>query len=54
MKTTPVTLPAGRLRLATRPSDIGSFPVTNTIGKVVVASLAASAEGLLATITVAF
>ena len=40
---TPVTLPPGRLRLATRPSAIGSPPVANTIGIVVVAALAAIA-----------
>src|SRR5262245_38949236 len=51
MKLTPVTLPPGRLRLATRPSLIGSPPVTKTIGTVVVAALAASAEGVLATIS---
>src|SRR5262245_39206528 len=44
-KITPVTLPPGRLRLATRPSMIGSLPVTNTIGIVVVAALAASDAG---------
>ena len=54
IKTTPVKLPAGRFRLATRPSDIGSFPVTKTIGIVVAAVLAASAPGLLATMTAAF
>ena len=42
-KTTPVTLPPGRLRLATRPSLTGSLPVAKTIGIVVVAALAASA-----------
>ena len=42
-KTTPVTLPPGRLRLATRPSLTGSLPVAKTIGTVVVAALAASA-----------
>ena len=42
-KLTPVTLPPGRLRLATRPSRIGSLPVAKTIGTVVVAALAASA-----------
>ena len=42
-KLTPVTLPPGRLRLATRPSLTGSPPVAKTIGTVVVAALAASA-----------
>ena len=44
---TPVTLPPGRLRLATRPSLTGSSPVAKTIGIVVVAALAASAAGVL-------
>ena len=43
-KLTPVTLPPGRLRLATRPSLTGSLPVAKTIGIVVVAALAAIAE----------
>ena len=42
-KTTPVTLPPGRLRLVTRPSLTGSLPVTKTIGIVVVAAFAANA-----------
>ena len=46
---TPVTLPPGRLRLATRPSLTGSPPAKNTIGTVVVAALAASAAGDSAT-----
>src|SRR5262249_57632213 len=50
-KLTPVTLPPGRLRLATRPSRTGSVPVTNTIGTFVVAALAASAGRRLPTIT---
>ena len=50
-KTTPVTLPPGRLRLATRPSLTGSPPVAKTIGTVVVAALAASAAGVFPTIT---
>ena len=50
---TPVTLPPGRLRLATKPSVIGSPPVSKTIGMVVVAAFAASAAGVLvAAITV--
>ena len=44
---TPVTLPPGRLRLATRPSRTGSPPVSKTIGMVVVAAFAASAAGVL-------
>jgi hypothetical protein len=42
--------PPGRLRLATRPSLTGSLPIANRIGTVVVAALAASAEGVLPTI----
>jgi hypothetical protein len=38
---TPVTLPPGRLRLATRPSCTGSAPPINTIGMLAVAALAA-------------
>ena len=41
VKVTPVILPPGRLRLATKPVLTGSLPVTNTIGVVVVAALAA-------------
>ena len=48
---TPVRLPPGRFRLATRPSLTGSKPTTNTIGMVVVAALAATAAGPFATIT---
>src|SRR5262249_27564791 len=43
---TPVTLPPGRLRLATKPSCTGSPPFVNTIGIVVVTDLAAIAETL--------
>ena len=43
---TPVMLPPGRLRLATRPSLIGSPPVSKMIGMVVVAAFAASAAGV--------
>ncbi len=50
-KTTPVTLPPGRLRRATRPSRTGSLPVAKTIGTVAVAALAASAEVWFPTIT---
>jgi len=42
-KLTPVTLPPGLLRLATRPSLTGSAPVTTTIGTAAVAALVASA-----------
>jgi hypothetical protein len=51
INTTPVTLPPGRLRLATRPVLTGSTPVTATIGIVEVAVLAACADTWLATIT---
>src|SRR5262245_6057263 len=44
---TPVTLPPGRFKLATRPNLIGSSPVVNTIGTVEVAVLAARAAGLV-------
>jgi hypothetical protein len=40
---TPVTFPFGRLRLATSPEATGSAPVSNTIGIVAVAPLAARA-----------
>ena len=40
---TPVRLPPGRLRLATRPTSTGSVPSMKTIGIVVVAAFAASA-----------
>src|SRR5215831_13130945 len=40
----PVTLPPGRLRLATMPDSTGSPPVVNTMGIVAVAALADSAE----------
>src|SRR6516162_7406282 len=49
-KLTPVTLPPGRLRLATRPSLTGSPPVTKTTGTVDVTALAANAERVLQTI----
>jgi hypothetical protein len=39
------------LRLATRPSLTGSLPVAKTIGIVVVAALAATAESVFPTIT---
>src|SRR5262249_55752903 len=42
-KVAPVTLPPGRLRLFTMPCWIGSAPIANTIGIVVVADFAASA-----------
>src|SRR5262249_8356631 len=44
---TPVTLPPGRFKLATRPNLIGSSAVVNTIGIVEVAALVASAAGVL-------
>src|ERR1700738_5605593 len=44
---TPVALPPGRARLATRPSFTGSSPTPKTSGIVVVAALAANAAGLL-------
>jgi hypothetical protein len=50
MKLIPVALLPGRLRLATTPSLTGSPPVTKTIDTVVVAALAASAEGVWPTI----
>src|SRR5262249_10603860 len=46
---TPVRLPPGRFRLATRPSLTGSRPVVKTIGTVAVAALAAGAAGLVPT-----
>ena len=39
----PVTLPPGRLRLATSPNATGSLPVKQTIGMVVVAAFAGTA-----------
>src|SRR5262249_26388123 len=45
-KVTPLTLPPGGLRLATRPSLTGSPPLAKTIGIVVVAVLAAIVEGV--------
>ena len=44
-KLTPVRLPPGRARLATRPSLTGSSATTKTMGIVVVAALAANAAG---------
>src|SRR5215472_8584751 len=46
-KLTPVALPPGRLRLATKPSLTGSSLTPNTIGIVVVAALAASAAAVV-------
>jgi transposase len=46
---TPVTLPTGRARLATRPNLIGSPPTMKTMGIVEVAAFAASGEGTLPT-----
>src|SRR5215813_15396318 len=53
-KWTPVILPPGRLRLATRPTLTGSLPETKTIGIVAVAAFAACAAGspLAVTMTV--
>src|SRR5262245_4190781 len=47
----PVTLPDGRLMLATRPICTGSLPVVKTMGVVVIAALSASTPGVLATNT---
>jgi hypothetical protein len=41
----PVTLPPGRLKLATSPTLTGSSPITKTTGIVPVAAFAASAAG---------
>src|SRR5262249_36565931 len=43
---TPVALPPGRLKLATRPYWTGSDPLVNTMGIVAVAAFAAEAGGL--------
>jgi hypothetical protein len=43
---TPVALPPGRLRLATRPSFTGSSPVLKTIGMVEVAAFCSESRGL--------
>ena len=45
-KLTPVRLPPGRARLATRPAATGSIPVMKTTGTGAIASLAASADGV--------
>ena len=50
MAVTPVTLPPGRLRLATRPTWTGSLPMPKTIGIVGVADLAARAANTLGAI----
>src|SRR4051812_30983870 len=42
---TPVTLPPGRRRLATKPDSTGSLPLVKTIGIVEVAAFAARAAG---------
>src|SRR2546430_6967703 len=44
---TPVALPPGRAKLATRPTPTGSSGVLNTIGIVAVAAVAASAAGVV-------
>src|SRR5262249_33923744 len=49
-KLTPVTLPPGRVILATRPSATGSSASPKTIGIVEVAALAASAPGSVKTV----
>ncbi len=46
MLVTPVTLPPGRARLATRPDLTGSATLTKTIGIVDVARLAAATAGV--------
>ena len=43
---TPVRLPPGRLRLATRPWPTGSAPMVKTIGMVLVAPFAARADAM--------
>src|SRR5262249_60908044 len=48
---TPVTLPPGRLRLATQPSCTGSRLVVKTMGIAVVAALAGNVAALFAAIT---
>src|SRR5262249_48860284 len=50
-KLMPVALPAGRARVATRPSLNGSSTTKKTMGIVVVAALANAAAGPFATIT---
>ena len=47
----PVTLPPGRLRLATRPSCTGSPSVANTIGIELLTALAASAPGVVVAVS---
>lgn len=42
----PVALPRGRLKLSTRPYSIGSPPMLNIIGIVLVTDLTASAVGV--------
>src|SRR5258708_33982360 len=51
-KVAPVTLPPGLFRLATRPRATGSEASWNTIGIVLVAALAAIADGAPATGTI--
>ena len=48
---TPVALPPGLARLATKPIRTGSSPLRNVIGIVLVAASAGAIDGLLATIT---
>ena len=51
VKTTPVRLPPGLLRLATRPVLTGSKPVVKTVGIVPIVALAACTAMPFATIT---
>src|SRR5262249_7861233 len=46
VKTTPVILPPGRLRLATKPTLTGSAPMTNIMGVVAVTALLACAASV--------
>src|SRR5262245_39894730 len=50
---TPVMLPPGRFKLATRPNSTGSPPIENTIGIDMVAALPASAAGVATGATIA-
>src|SRR5437764_224832 len=52
IEVTPVTLPPGRLRLATRPALTGSEPILNTIGIDVVAAFAANAPSELTSVAI--
>jgi hypothetical protein len=48
----PVTLPPGRLKLATRPACTGSVPMLKTIGISVVAAFAARAAATVSSTTI--